>query len=211
MKRTTIILFLLLTKLLCFGQMGHLVPAKDFNRYEGILKEYYDTVFPLLYSGFSKRPFARYTSMPSFSSEYAFSVEEIDGKFYIISNEFSESYWYALYENKRNSVKVYSTKTEIKSELYFRMRELFKLLGELTKEIKEIEEIIFGEDGITYYFATTDKNGRIRISETWSPPDDSLLDRLVKICDNLYLIGNKKDILQIDIFKELDKLISDLK
>jgi hypothetical protein len=115
MKQTILILTFALTTLLCYGQKEHLEPAKDFKQYEGVLKEYYDNVFPKLYKGFSQTPYARYTSMPSFSKEYAFSVETIDGKHYIISNSFSENFWYA---KKRNTVKLISNKTEIDNILY---------------------------------------------------------------------------------------------
>ena len=208
MKQITLFLIFLLTTLICFGQKEHLEPAKDFNQYEGILKEYYDNVFPLLYSGFTKKPYARYTSMPSFSSEYAFSVEEIGGMFYIISNKFSENYWYAGYESKRNSVKANTTKTEINNDLYLKIGELFELLAEQTKEI---ETSVIGFDGVTYYFATTDKTGKIRIGETWSPNKNSLLGRLVKICDKLYSIGNEKNSFQPKILQEIEELINDLK
>ena len=140
MKRTLILTFILTTSL-CFGQKEHLEPANGFNpndsarygRSYSKLKEYHNVVHTLLYSGFSQKPYARYTSMPSFSSEYAFSVEEIRGKFYIISNIFSENYWYAGYK-KRNSVKINTTKTEINNNLYLKIGELFELLVKQTKE-----------------------------------------------------------------------------
>ena len=207
MKQIALILIFILTTLICFGQKEHLEPARDFYQYEGVLKEYYDNVFLLLYSGFTQKPYARYTSMPAFSNEYAFSVEEISGKFYIISNMLSENYWYAGYENKRNSVKVNTSKIEINNDLYLKIGELFELLAEQTKRGLQI----IGEDGVTYYFTSTDKNGEIRIGETWSPSKNSLLGRLVKICNNLYSIGDEKSISQTEILTEIDKLINDLK
>jgi len=205
MKRTTLILTFLLATLLCFGQKEHLKPARDFKQYEGVLKKYYDNVFPLLHKGLSKKPYARYTCMPSFSREYAFSVEEIKGKYYIKSNTLSTNYWYAKI---RMFVKVKKSKAEINNDLYLKVGELFELLAEQTKEP---DEEIYGLDGVTYYFATTDKNGKVKIGETWSPDENSLLDRLVDICSTLYLIGNKKDITQTDILQKIDKLINELK
>ena len=110
MRQIILTLAFILTTFLCFGQKEHLEPVKDFNQYEGVLKEYYDNVFPLLYKGFSEKPIARYTSMPSFSNEYSFSIETIDGKEYVVSNRLSESYWYA---KNRNKVKLISNKTEL--------------------------------------------------------------------------------------------------
>ena len=229
-KHTILIFIFFLTTFLCFGQKEHLEPTKDFNQHGGVLKEYYDNLFPLLYSGFSDMPYARYTSMPSFSAEYAFSVEKINEKNYIISNKFSENFWYAGYDNngnmvneKRNTVKIATVKTEISDDLYLIIGELFELFVEQTKvkerkfdtlpdgTIVEIHEI--GTDGETYIFTTTDKNGEIRTGTTWSPhpSDKPLLSRLVEICDNLYLLGIENDISQTNILREIDILINDFK
>ena len=205
MKQTILILTFVLTTILCFGQKQHLKPARDFKQYEGVLKEYYDNVFPLLYKGFSEKPIARYTSMPSFSNEYSFSVETIEGRNYVISNRLSESYWYA--ENKKK-VKLISSKTELTNELYLKIVDLFKLLEEQTKKT---DTDLMGMDGVTYYFATTDKNGQIKTGETWSPNDNSLLGRLVKICDNVYSLGNGQNLSQTVILKDIEKLLNDLK
>ncbi|PVD49290.1 hypothetical protein DC498_25795 [Terrimonas sp.] len=205
MKQTILILTFALTTLLCYGQKEHLEPAKDFKQYEGVLKEYYDNVFPKLYKGFSQTPYARYTSMPSFSKEYAFSVETIDGKHYIISNSFSENFWYA---KKRNTVKLISNKTEIDNILYSKIGELFQILAEQTK-IPEKETM--GLDGVSYYFATTDTSGQIKTGETWSPNDNSLLDKLVNVCDKLFSQDSKKNIIKTDILNEIETLIEEFK
>lgn len=201
MKQTILILTFALTTLLSFGQTQHLKPARDFKQYEGVLKEYYDNVFPLLYKGYSEKPIARYTSMPSFSSEYSFSIETIEGKNYVVSNKMTENYWYA---KNRKKVKLITNKKELTNELYLKVVDLFKILEEQTKES---ENDLIGCDGVTYYFATTDKNGQIRIGETWSPNDNSLLGRLVEICDSVYTLGNGKNLSQTDIAKDIDKLI----
>jgi len=205
MRQSILILTFVLTTFLCFGQKQHLEPAKDFKQYEGVLKDYYDNVFPLLYKGFSEKPIARYTSMPSFSNEYSFSIETIEDKYYVVSNKLSESYWYA--KNKKK-VKLTSSKTELSSDLYFKIVELFRLLEEKTKKP---ENELMGLDGVTYYFATTDKNGQVKIGETWSPNENTFLGQLVIICDNIYSLDNGKDISKTNILKEVDKLLTDLK
>ena len=93
MKKISLILTFLLLTFSCFGQKEHLEPARDFNKYESGLKEYCDNIFSLLFDGFSQKPYARYTVIPSFCCEYAFSVEKIEGKNYIISNQLSKGYW----------------------------------------------------------------------------------------------------------------------
>ena len=205
MRKTILVFIYVLTTILCFGQKQHLEPAKDFEQYEGDLKEYYDNVFPLLYEGYTEKPTARYTSMPSFSSEYSFSIEIIEGKNYVVSNRLSESYWYA---KNRKRVKLISNKTELTNDLYLKIIDLFKLIEEKTK--KPGNELM-GRDGVTYYFATTDNNGTIKIGETWSPDDKSLLGNLIKICDNIYSLGNGRGESQTDILNNLDKLLIELR
>ena len=184
-------------------------PARDFKQYEGVQKDYYDNVFPLLYKGYSEKPIARYTSMPSFSYEYSFSIETIEGKNYVVSNRMSENYWYA---KNRKKVELVSNKTELVNELYLKIVDLFKLLEEQTKEPeRDLNKISVNVDGVTYYFATTNKNGQVKIGETWSPGDNSLLGRLVKICDSIYSLGNGKIISQTETLKDIDKLLNDLK
>jgi len=217
MRQTILILTFVLTTFLCFGQKQHLEPAKDFKQYKGVLKEYYDSVFPLLYKGYSEKPIVRYTSMPSFSNEYSFSIETIEGKNYVVSNRMSENYWYA---KNRMKVELVSNKTEFVNELYIKIVDLFKLLEEQTKKPEPVFKIIDGvtyeekimrADGVTYYFATTNKNGQVKIGETWSPYDNSLLRRLVEICDNIYSLGNGENISQTETLKDIDKLLNDLK
>ncbi|WP_417359658.1 hypothetical protein [Galbibacter sp.] len=205
MKQTILILTFVLTTFLCFGQKQHLEPVKDFKQYEGVLKEYYENVFPLLYKGYSEKPIARYTSMPSFSYEYSFSIEIIEDKNYVVSNRLSESYWYA--KNKKK-VKLTSSKAELSADLYFKIIELFRLLEEQTKKP---ENDLMGVDGVIYYFATTDQNGHVKIGETWSPNEKAFLGNLIKVCDNIYSLGKGKDIYQTDVLKEIDKLLTDLK
>jgi hypothetical protein len=206
MRTRQIILTLafILTTVLCFGQKEHLEPVKGFSQYEGVMKDYYDNVFLLLYRGYSEKPIARYTSMPSFSSEYSFSIETINGKEYVVSNRLSERYWNT---KNRNRVELISNKTELQSSLYLRIVDLFELLEEQTKKP---ESDMIGLDGTTYYFASTDRNGQIKIGKTWSPDDDSLLGKLVEICDNIYSLGNGNNISQTEILKDIDKLVHEL-
>ncbi|AHW61868.1 hypothetical protein SAMN05444285_10787 [Draconibacterium orientale] len=205
MRQAILILAFVLTTFLCFGQKQHLEIAKDFNRYEGDLKEYYDNVFAVLYKGYSNKPIARYTSMPAFSNEYSFSIEKIDGKNYVVSNSLSESYWYA---KNRKRVKLVSNKKELIKDLYSKIVDLFLILEEQTKRS---EDDLMGFDGITYYFATTDINGQVKIGETWSPIDNTLLGRLVKTCDNIYALGNGKNISQMETLMEIEELLNDIK
>ena len=230
MKQISLILTFLLTTLACFGQKEHLVlPTKvspdDSVRYRipnySKLRTFNESVNKLLYSGFSEKPYAKYTCMPSFSEGYAFSVEKINEKNYVLSNKLLENYSLAYHENRKISVK--TNKTEISNELYLKIGELFELLIEQTKEKERkfetlpdgtIEEHLeIRADGETYIFTTTDKNGEIRTGTTWSPHPNSkpMLSRLVNICDNLCSLEIENNISQTNILKEIEILINYLK
>ena len=68
---------------------------KPFTTYTGELGEYYRNVFSLLNTGFQQRPYARFVAIPSFSPEYAMSVEKKNGRCLLIANTLSRTYWQA--------------------------------------------------------------------------------------------------------------------
>jgi hypothetical protein len=188
--------------LICEGQKEYLRPSQSQGE---VPNEYYNNVFPLLYKNFAVKPYARYTSMPSFSREYAFSVEQRNDTNVVVSNQLSENYWYS---KNRQHVKVVTSITEINKELYKTIGELFELL---TSQIQEPEnKLVGGLDGISYYFSTVDSSGRLKTGKTWSPNKNSLFANLVKICDNLYSIGRGNDLSQTKIQAEIKQLIADL-
>ena len=196
-KQTTLILTFLLTTLLCFGQ------NKEWN-YDQHQRDRDRIFLPLLYSEFSEKPYARYTVVTSFTAEYAFSVEKIDEKYYIISNIFSENLWYAGFKKSRDSVKLITRKTEISKKFYLKIGELFAIAS----QIRENEDNMIGvSDGVTYYFEITDKDERIKTGKFRVFTDYSLLEKLVKICDSLFSIEIEND----TFLKEIDILIYDLK
>ena len=233
MKYIPLILAFLSTTLLCFGQKEHLEFPKSAkisptdSIYFLKIKAYSDKFNALLYRELSQKPYARYVCRPSFTASYAFSVEKIKGENYIISNKFSTSYteivnyWIAGCYGGEDTVKIETHKIKINNDLYLKIGELFELLAEQTKEKErvfvtlpdgEIEEIFFARvDGTDYFFTTTDKNGEVKTGTTWSPYKNSMLARLVKICDDLCSNEIEKSISQTNILKEIEILINDLK
>jgi hypothetical protein len=184
-----------------FGQDRYLKPS-DLDK-NGVLGNYYDGLFPLLHKGFANKPVARYTLIPSFSSEFAFSAEVKDGRFFINSNYLSTSYWYA--KNKQN-VKVKHAFMEIDNELYVKITTLFDLV---IKQARMPENNTLGLDGETSYLSTTE-NGTVRTGEIWSPNKASLMGRLVEICKQLYLIGLGKNVSQDEVVTQINHLMFDL-
>jgi len=208
-KQIILILTLLLTTSLCFGQRNHI-----------LFLLYPEELFSLLDSGFSEKPYARYTSIPSFDKNYAFSVEKIDEKNYIISNKFSENFFQAGYSkadkmgiirwdiDNTKKVKLNTSKKEIDNDLYLKIGELFELLANKTINELRIPIVV---DGTNYYFETTDKNGEIRMEATASPNKESIMGRFVNICEDLFSVGLGKNIDQTKIIMEIILLINDLK
>ena len=199
--KTYLLLFFCLFGMISYGQ-GHLVPEK--NDYKGESNQYYEAVFSLLYKGFSKKPTARFTSMPSFTNEYAFSVEKKNDDFIIKSNALSGNYW--ITPNKKE-VKTISNQAKISQSLYNQINLLFELI---TLQTKEPEKIIFGNDGTIYYFSTT-VNNKIKTGKTWSPNKETMLGRLVKLNDDLFQIGMGKAVDQKVVETGIKQLSSDLK
>jgi hypothetical protein len=205
MKRVYILIFLLISFVSCYGQNDHLKPA-NFETPE-ILKEYYASLFPILYSGFNDKPVARYTLIPSFSSEFAFSIEIKANQFLIISNSLSTSYWGHWYAKDKSKVKVRHASTKINEELYNAITTLFNIVEKQTQEPKTKIE---GLDGETSYFSST-VGDEVKTGESWSPNENSRMGKLVKVCKELYLIGNGQPISQSVVLTEINQLILGLR
>ena len=199
MKRTIIFAFIFFNTLISYGQKQHLEPA-TFDVI-GSLENYYRNLNTNFYNGLSEIPFARFIVIPSFSKEYAFSIEKKNEEYFVVSITPSESYWRA--KNKEN-VKFENNKNKIDKNFYLKIGRLFQLLD---KQTKNYDTEIYNLDGETYYFITADSNGKTKIGKTWSPAKNSLMGSLIKISNDLYSIGNGNYISISEINNEIDKLI----
>lgn len=199
MKRIIVFTFLNFNIFLGIAQKQHLEPVSlDENTKSDL---YYINLFDKLYEGLSKNNSFRYAVVPSFYPEYGFSVENKKEKYFIVSTSLSESYWYS---KNRKKVKFFTQKNEIDKELYEQIGKLFKLLEEQTKQYDELN---FVTDGVSYYFITTDSEGKVKTGKTWSPAKDSTLGRLIAVSDKLYKFQQNKN---YDFKKEIGDIISDL-
>lgn len=197
MKRILIFTFIFLNALISYGQKYHLEPATfDVG---GGLEIYYKNLNTLLYDGMTEKPYARFTVIPSFSKEYAFSIEKENREYFIISISLSESYWRA--KNKEN-VKFITHKTKINKKFYSQIGVLFQILAEQTKSY-EIEDHVL--DGENYYFITSDNKEKIKIGVTRG------IERLINVCNNLYSIGNGNNGSINETKEEVDNLINEFK
>lgn len=200
MKKTIIFTFTILNTIISLGQKEHLEPTT--LNVGGVLEIYYKNLNTLLFDGMEKKPYARFTVIPSFSKEYAFSIEKEKKEYFIISISLSENYWRA--KNKK-TVRFETKKHKINKEIYDQIGYLFQLL---TLQTKSYDNNNFNTDGETYYFTTTNKKGEIKIGQTWSPNQNSLMGRLIKISNDIYSIGDGIDISKTK--NEISKLIIEL-
>ena len=68
----------------------------------------------LLNTCFQQQPYARFVAIPSFSPEYAMSVEKKGGRYCLVSNTLSRTYWQA----EKGTVTVDTRSVVISSSLY---------------------------------------------------------------------------------------------
>lgn len=116
-------------------------------------------MFALLFGGFSEKPEARYASLPSFTEEYAFSLEKDKKGYRIVSTTLTANYRYAT---RRKSVKTRLSKKHISKSMAVSLRELFRLLIRQIEEPSP-DEARRGLDGTTYFFASTDNEGKTAV------------------------------------------------
>ena len=156
MKKIVFCLLLLTFSFRLAAQIDYLEPVKPFSSYTGELGEYYRSVFSLLNTGFQKQPYARFAAIPSFSPEYAMSVERKNGRYTLISNTLSRTYWQA----EKGTVTVDTKSVVISASLYQSLGAIFRLV---TEQVQDLDGSTAGLDGIVYYFSSTDAIGKERM------------------------------------------------
>ena len=126
----------------------------------------------MLNTGFQQRPYARFVTIPSFSPEYAMSVEKKNGRCLLIANTLSRTYWQA----EKGTVKVETKSVEISQSLYQSLGAIARLV---TSQIQDLDGSTAGLDGVVYYFSSTDAKGKEMMGRKWSPMKGTLMERLV--------------------------------
>lgn len=187
MKKIVISLLLLTFSFRLTAQIDYLEPVRPFNTYTGELGEYYRNVFSLLNTGFQQPPYARYAVIPSFSPEYAMSVEKKNGQYLLISNTLSRTYWQA----EKGTVKVDTKSVVISQSLYQSLGAILRLV---TGQIQDLDGSTAGLDGIVYYFTSADSKGNVLTGRKWSPSKGTLMERLVQVCQSAYMLSRGENI-----------------
>ncbi len=158
-------------------------------------------VFPLLQTGFADIPVACCTVLPSFTPEYAWSVERRSGGVYLFTNIMAESHWQAAKKN----VPIISRSLRLDSELTAAVEEVFR---EALVDMDEKDT--FGIDGVTYYFGAVGTEGAFKVGAIWSPWKESPLGRLAQISDDLFSLTEDKGPSQTELATRCRRLLAHL-
>lgn len=203
MKKIVFSILLLAFSFRLAAQIDYLEPVKPFSTYKGELGEYYRSVFSLLNTGLQKQPYACFAVIPSFSPEYAMSVEKKNGRYYLISNTLSRTYWQA----EKGTVKVDTKSVAISASLYQSLGAIFRLV---TEQVQDLDGSTAGLDGVVYYFTSTDTKGKERMGRKWSPAKGTLMERLVLVCQSAYMLSQGGNISELTLAEEAASLLKAL-
>lgn len=203
MKKIVFSILLLTFSFRLAAQIDYLEPVKPVDAYAGELGEYYRNVFSLLNTGLSPQPYARFVAIPSFSPEYAMSVEKKNGRCYLISNTLSRTYWQA----EKGTVKVNTKSVLVSPSLYQSLGTIFRLV---TSQVQDLDGSSAGLDGVVYYFISTDAKGKEQIGRKWSPKKGTLMERLVLVCQSAYMLSKGENISEQALAEEASALLKDL-
>lgn len=203
MKKIVISLLLLAFTFRLSAQIDYLEPVKPFTTYSGELGEYYRNVFSLLKTGFLQRPYALFVAIPSFSPEYAMSVEKKNGRYLLLSNTLSRTYWQA----EKGTVRAESKSVVITRSLYQSLGAIFRIV---TSQIQDLDGSTAGLDGVVYCFVSTDADGKEVMGRKWSPRKGTLMERLVLVCQSAYMLSKGENISEQAVAEEADALLKEL-
>ena len=203
MKKIVFCLLLLTFSFRLAAQIDYLEPVKPFSTYTGELGEYYRSVFSLLNTGFQKQPYARFAAIPSFSPEYAMSVEKRNGRYTLVSNTLSRTYWQA----EKGTVTVDTKSVVISASLYQSLGAIFRLV---TEQVQDLDGSTAGLDGIVYFFSSTDAKGKEQMGRKWSPEKGTLMERLVLVCQSAYMLSRGENISEQTLAVEAAALLKAL-
>ena len=203
MKKIVFCLLLLTFSFRLAAQIDYLEPVKPFSTYTGELGEYYRSVFSLLNTGFQKQPYARFAAIPSFSPEYAMSVEKRNGRYTLVSNTLSRTYWQA----EKGTVTVDTKSVVISASLYQSLGAIFRLV---TEQVQDLDGSTAGLDGIVYFFSSTDAKGKEMMGRKWSPMKGTLMERLVLVCQSTYMFSQGENISEQALAEEATALLKEL-
>ena len=119
------------------------------------------------------------------------SVEKKNGRYTLISNTLSRTYWQA----EKGTVTVDTKSVVISASLYQSLGAIFRLV---TEQVQDLDGSTAGLDGIVYYFSSTDAKGK------------ELMERLVLVCQSAYMLSRGENILEQTLAEEAASLLKAL-
>lgn len=131
------------------------------------------------------------------------SVERKNGRYTLISNTLSRTYWQA----EKGTVTVDTKSVVISASLYQSLGAIFRLV---TEQVQDLDGSTAGLDGIVYYFSSTDAKGKERMGRKWSPEKGTLMERLVLVCQSAYMLSRGENILEQTLAEEAASLLKAL-
>lgn len=183
------IVVLCLISLSSIGQVNTLTLCDSVNEIEQV-RIYNDKLNLMIQSNLNDEYLVRYVAKPSFDTEYAFQISELDNSTYeLIALTFSQNLGYA-----KDVDSSYIKRRTIESRLASSLTNLFKLL---TDSITA-QHTFGGLDGTDYVFMYN-SNGTIRCGQTWPPGEKTLLGEVIQICDDLMHFAKGKEIELLDL------------
>ena len=90
------------------------------------------------------------------------SVEKRNGRYTLVSNTLSRTYWQA----EKGTVTVDTKSVVISASLYQSLGAIFRLV---TEQVQDLDGSTAGLDGIVYFFSSTDAKGKEQTPH-WPPP-----------------------------------------
>lgn len=131
------------------------------------------------------------------------SVERKNGRYTLISNTLSRTYWQA----EKGTVTVDTKSVVISASLYQSLGAIFRLV---TEQVQDLDGSTAGLDGIVYYFSSTDAKGKERMGRKWSPEKGTLMERLVLVCQSAYMLSRGENISEQTLAEEAASLLKAL-
>ena len=131
------------------------------------------------------------------------SVEKRNGRYTLVSNTLSRTYWQA----EKGTVTVDTKSVVISASLYQSLGAIFRLV---TEQVQDLDGSTAGLDGIVYFFSSTDAKGKEQMGRKWSPEKGTLMERLVLVCQSAYMLSRGKIFLEQTLAVEAAALLKAL-
>jgi len=184
------------------GQGVPISPCVHFGDEIPAIAEYNEKLEGLLSESLNADYIVRFIAKPPLEPEYAFQISEIDSSVFEISTlTLSANLW-----NTKNVDSIFREKREIKEVLVVEISTLFKIL---MGSVSAKNAYGVGEGGITYNLFYS-LEGTIICGEVSTPSNNSLLNEVIQVCDNLMQYAQGEDVKLNDLCHKVKLIIKQI-